>query len=151
MYAGCLPAWTPANNVTTYKIPRSREVGQFYLTSIASTLYSFWFAIWMVFRVAPDLVLVNGPGTCLPIVISSFFFRVVGWKTSARVVFVESFCRVTSLSLTGKLLYHIADLFCVCWEELQTLCPRTQLVSTFVLPTSEVGNNKSRSTKTKSS
>jgi beta-1,4-N-acetylglucosaminyltransferase len=118
--------------VTAYQIPRSREVGQSYWTSIATTLYSFWFAFWLVgVRVQPELVLVNGPGTCLPITMSAFFFRLVGWKSS-QLVFVESFCRVTSLSLTGKLLYPVVDLFCVCWPELEQRYPLTHLITSFV-------------------
>jgi len=118
--------------MTTYQIPRSREVGQSYWTSILTTLYSFWFAFWLVgFKVRPDLVLVNGPGTCLPIAVSAFFFRLVGWKPS-KIIFIESFCRVTSLSLTGKLLYPVADLFVVCWDRLQEKYPLTHLVTTFV-------------------
>jgi len=127
------------NEQRVYRIPRSREVGQSYMSSIFTTLYSFLFAFWLVgFQVQPDLVLVNGPGTCLPVAISAFFFRIVGWKTGTKIVFVESFCRVTSLSLTGKLLYPIADLFAVCWEQLQEKYPRTYLVTAFVPKTKRV-------------
>lgn len=116
-----------------YRIPRSREVGQSYVSSILTTLRSFLFALWLVgFQVQPDLVLVNGPGTCLPIAVSAFFFRIVGWKTGTKIVFVESFCRVKSLSLTGKLLYPIADLFAVCWEQLHEKYPLTYLVTSFI-------------------
>jgi beta-1,4-N-acetylglucosaminyltransferase len=118
--------------VSIYYIPRSREVGQSYSTSIWTTLYSFWFAFWLTgVQVRPDLLLVNGPGTCVPMAVSAFLFRLVGWKTS-KTVFIESFCRVTSLSLTGKLLYPLADLFLVCWEELEEIYPLTQLVTSFV-------------------
>eukprot|EP01031_Cornospumella_fuschlensis_P032110 gene32109-38831_t len=34
------------------------------------------------------------------------------------ILYVESFCRVQHLSLTGKLLYPIADRFIVQWEDL---------------------------------
>ena len=37
-----------------------------------------------------------------------------------------------SLSLTGKLLYHVVDLFVVHWETLQKRYPRSKVVSTFV-------------------
>lgn len=120
------------DTVSTYRIPRSREVGQSYSTSVWTTLYSFWFAFWLTgVQVQPDLLLVNGPGTCLPMALSAFLFRLVGWKTS-KTVFIESFCRVTSRSLTGKLLYPLADLFVVCWEELQEKHPLTHLVTSFV-------------------
>jgi len=122
-----------SNEHQVYRIPRSREVGQSYLSSTFTTFYSFLFALWLVgFQVQPDLVLVNGPGTCLPIAISAFFYRIVGWKPDTKIVFVESFCRVTSLSLTGKLLYPIADLFAVCWEQLQEKHPLTYLVTAFI-------------------
>lgn len=120
------------DKVTIYRIPRSREVGQSYWTSICTTFYSLYFSFWLVgVQVQPDLLLVNGPGTCLPIAICAFFFRLVGWKTS-KIIFVESFCRVTSLSLTGKLLYPVADLFLVCWEELEHNFPLTHFVASFV-------------------
>lgn len=80
---------------TVYKIPRSREVGQSYSSSVVTTLYSFWVAMKMVLTERPDLVLVNGPGTCLPVAVSAFvLLRVLCLKPSCRIVFVESFCRV---------------------------------------------------------
>jgi beta-1,4-N-acetylglucosaminyltransferase len=74
-------------------IPRSREVGQSYLTSIGSTLYSFLFCFKLIFEVRPNLLLCNGPGTCLPVAICTFFYRIVG-LCEGNMVFVESFCRV---------------------------------------------------------
>lgn len=77
----------------TYRIPRSREVGQSYLTSIGTTMYSFVYAWCIVFRVRPDLVLCNGPGTCLPLAYCTFISRMLG-LCRGNIVFVESFCRV---------------------------------------------------------
>mmetsp|Transcript_31693 Transcript_31693/g.48595 ORF Transcript_31693/g.48595 Transcript_31693/m.48595 type:complete len:256 (+) Transcript_31693:43-810(+) len=114
-----------------YKIPRSREVGQSYLTSIVTTLYSFPCAFYIVGQVRPNLLLCNGPGTCLPIAIATFVYRMLG-IVEGNIVFVESFCRVCSLSLTGKLLYPIADMFVVHWDELHQRYPWSQTVSIFV-------------------
>ena len=77
-----------------YKIPRSREVGQSYITSVATTLWSFVYAVLLVARIRPDVLLCNGPGTCLPIAIVTFAFRILGY-CNGNIVFVESFCRVT--------------------------------------------------------
>lgn len=52
-------------------------------------------------------------GTCLPVCYAAFLLRAVG-LASSRIVFAESFCRVKTLSLTGKLLYPIADKVVVC-------------------------------------
>jgi beta-1,4-N-acetylglucosaminyltransferase len=81
------------SNVPILRIPRSREVGQSYASSIVTTLWSFVHAIWLVARLRPGLVLCNGPGTCLPIAISAFLFRILG-VCEGKIVFVESFCRV---------------------------------------------------------
>jgi beta-1,4-N-acetylglucosaminyltransferase len=118
------------DNVTVHDIPRSREVGQSYLSSIFSTLRAQWYCLWLVGRLAPDLILCNGPGTCLPVCLAALFFRVTGRPNS--IVFCESYCRVETLSLTGKLLYPLADMFVVHWPELHQKFPRTVLVSTFV-------------------
>lgn len=76
-----------------YRIPRSREVGQSYLTSIFTTLWAFGSSFVLVLRTRPDLVLCNGPGTCLPIAVCTFLLRIVG-LCEGNLVFVESFCRV---------------------------------------------------------
>lgn len=81
-------------------------------------------------------IICNGPGTCVPICVAAFALRVrrcwlgvtppaivhrfpacwcaqVLFLSRCRIVFVESFCRVRSLSLSGKLLYPFADRFVV--------------------------------------
>ena len=77
-----------------YHIPRSREVGQSYITSIATTLWSLIYTLGLVVRIRPGLVLCNGPGTCVPIAVWTFAGRLMGlWE--GKIVFCESFCRVT--------------------------------------------------------
>ena len=78
----------------TIKIPRSREVGQPYLTSIVTTLYALIYSFYIVlFQIRPSLILCNGPGTCLPIAISALVGRILG-ICEGQVIFIESFCRV---------------------------------------------------------
>jgi hypothetical protein len=59
----------------------------------------------------------NTPGTCLPICLAGYALRLLGVRR-VKVVFIESFCRVQSLSLTGRLLYYLADRFVVQWPGL---------------------------------
>jgi beta-1,4-N-acetylglucosaminyltransferase len=121
---------------TVHDIPRSREVGQSYLSSIFTTLRAQLYCLWLVGRLAPDLILCNGPGTCLPVCLAALLYRVIGFgykRPSSCLVFCESYCRVETLSLTGKLLYPLADLFVVHWPELHRKYPNTVLVSTFVV------------------
>ncbi len=45
-----------------------------------------------------------------------------------RVIFVESFCRVGTISLSGKLLYHVVDRFIVQWPQLTKAYPRAEYI-----------------------
>eukprot|EP00887_Chlorella_sp_A99_P008279 scaffold12.g8279.t1 len=95
-------AGAAAAQYSSSTIPRSREVGQPWLSSARSTAYSLWFAAALVFRQRPDLLLVNGPGTCVPIVAAAWLARLLG-AARGRVAYVESIARVYRLSLTGPL------------------------------------------------
>lgn len=110
-----------------YAIPRSREVGQSYVTSVFTTLWALAGTVSLVWRIRPDLVLCNGPGTCVPVCAAAFLGRFLGvW--SPRILFVESACRVHSLSLSGRILYStLADSFLVQWPDLHRKYPATTL------------------------
>lgn len=120
---------------TVHDLPRAREVGQSYFSSIGTTLYAFWFAAYRVwFEWKPELVLCNGPGTCIPICAAALLGHIL-WGRQCPIVFVESFCRVETLSLTGRLLYYsCADLFVVHWEQLQRRYPRSIVTTAIVAP-----------------
>lgn len=140
-------------------IPRSREVGQPWVSSAATTARALWFATALVFRQAlgllgwmharqqqrlnlslvallmlpgraspwvpqcprrqrPDLVLVNGPGTCIPVVAAAWLLRLLGlavrrqrawWRPGrcysdeARDAWLPSRCRLAGSS-TSRVL-----------------------------------------------
>ena len=100
-------------------IPRAREVGQSFLSSVPSTLHALWACVHLIWTASPDLVLVNGPGTCVPV-------AVLARLSGSRVIFVESWCRVESLSLTGRIMYYVAHRFVVHWPELARRYPRAE-------------------------
>ncbi|KAA0190363.1 hypothetical protein HAZT_HAZT003091 [Hyalella azteca] len=85
-------------------IPRSREVGQSYVTSVFTTIFASLCALKIVVKHRPDLIIVNGPGSCVPVCMCGLLLRMLA-ICNARITFVESLCRVRSLSLTGKILY----------------------------------------------
>jgi len=105
------------SNCRYVSVPRSREVGQSYLSSIATTLVATLHSAVVVYNNQPEMIICNGPGTCLPLVISAFLFNVTLFRR-CRTVFVESFCRVDSLSLTGRLVRPLTNRFIVQWPQL---------------------------------
>lgn len=99
------------------QIYRSREVRQSYLTSIWTTAFATLNCLPILWRESPELILCNGPGTCVPLCVVAFLFKAL-CITQSVIVFVESFCRVKSFSLTGKILYYLADHVIVQWAYL---------------------------------
>jgi len=105
---------------------------QSYWTSVATTLYALLHSLLVVWRTRPSIVLCNGPGTCVPIVAAAWALRLTGVK-HVEICFVESFCRVESLSLSGKILMRAAALglcehFLVQWPQLVAKYPRARYI-----------------------
>ncbi|XP_078018911.1 UDP-N-acetylglucosamine transferase subunit ALG14 isoform X3 [Epinephelus lanceolatus] len=69
-------------------------------------------------------VLCNGPGTCIPLCVAGLLLGILGMK-KVLIVYVESICRVQTLSLTGKILYPISDYFFVQWPCLRDKYPKS--------------------------
>ncbi|KAJ9545486.1 hypothetical protein OSB04_025193 [Centaurea solstitialis] len=130
------------------QIYRSREVGQSYITSVGTTLLALAHALWLMIKIRPQVILCNGPGTCIPICAIAFIFKVqvlafwhfpgyvclelfqvLGIRWS-YIFYVESIARVKRLSLSGLLLYKLrmADQLFVQWPQLQKQYPRAHYV-----------------------
>ncbi|XP_061820703.1 UDP-N-acetylglucosamine transferase subunit ALG14 [Nerophis lumbriciformis] len=120
----CKDCNTSDSKFSIYRIPRSREVHQSWSSSVVSTLGALWYSVPMVFRLRPDMVLCNGPGTCVPLCLAALLLGVLGLK-KVLIVYIESICRVESMSLTGTILYHLADFFFVQWPCLRDRYPKS--------------------------
>lgn len=109
------------------EIPRSRVVGQSYITSVFTTLYSILYCVPVVCRIRPDLVLCNGPGTCIPICVIAFLLK-AAFVCESRIAFVESFCRTKTFSLSGRILMYFADNIVVQWPKLKSRLKRAEYI-----------------------
>ncbi len=110
-------------------IRRSRSVGQNYLTSIVTTIKSFIDCLIVCYKLSPELIVCNGPGVCIPVCFAAKLL-----SSNVIIVFVESFCRTQSLSLSGKILYYsgIADHYLVQWPQLTIKYNRTKYIGLLV-------------------
>lgn len=100
------------------RIGRSRHVGQSYTSSVFTTFRSILECFPLVYGQLPDLILCNGPGTCVPICLVAFMLKVFFINTACKIVFIESYCRVKTISLSGKILLRFVDSFVVQWPHL---------------------------------
>lgn len=69
----------------------------------------------------PDCIISTGALITYP-------FCVICKLKKKKIIYIESFARVDGKSLTGRLMYPIADLFLVQWEEMQKLYPKAKYV-----------------------
>lgn len=121
-------AQTQDTDAQTCTLYRARAVGQSYPSSVMTTLWALAQSVWLVVRWRPALVLCNGPAICVPLACGALVLRVLGGAAACRVVFIESGCRVSTQSLSGKLMRYLCDCYFVQWEEATKLVPEAQFV-----------------------
>ncbi|CAL1706901.1 unnamed protein product [Somion occarium] len=114
---------------TLVSIPRARRVHQSLFTtpvtaarSLITCLYHVTIAPLLSGHPFADVLVVNGPGTCCMLCLAVYVNRFFGFH-SPKMIYVESFARVKTLSLSGKLLRPFVDRspscrFVVQWPEL---------------------------------
>ena len=69
----------------------------------------------------PDVVITTGALIAFP-------FCLLAKLSGSKVVYIESFARVTNGSLTGKLVYPFADEFLVQWKSMLKIYPKAKYV-----------------------
>ena len=90
------------------------------LTFLPKFFWLFIKAIYILLMEKPDFIITTGALIAYP-------FCVIGKVMSTKITYVESFARVQTPSLTGKLLYSFTDLFIVQWEDMLKLYPKAML------------------------
>jgi beta-1,4-N-acetylglucosaminyltransferase len=147
-------------------IPRARRVHQSYWTTPFSTIHCLWACFEVLLgrypgqrrlpikysSPQPDLIITNGPAVGFCVVLAAkmirFYECVSRWMSGTsstqtvsrlRTMFVESWARVSGLSVTGILLLPLADVFLVQWRSLagRRAWPgmkKTQFAGAAVLP-----------------
>ncbi|GIQ86241.1 oligosaccharide biosynthesis protein Alg14-like [Kipferlia bialata] len=102
-------------DMKVHLVTRARHVGQPYYTALFTSLWCCMESVVVVWREKPAMLLVNGPGTCVPVVLACWVFRTLGFFR-CRIVYVESFCRVRSLSLSARMLMPFVDRVMTLWK-----------------------------------
>lgn len=107
------------NNFDIVNVHRARRVHQSLVTAPFSTLRCMWDCTTLLYRSPPDIILTNGPGTGVCVVLASILLRFFFIGTAGmRTIFIESWARVKTLSLSGRILKFFVDRFIVQWPQL---------------------------------
>lgn len=116
------------NNIITiseYVFKENREDEVFYFPQFnRKSIYSqikFIFSLISICRIIlkfrPDVIISTGAGFVL---VPMFISKLLGIKT----IFFESFAKVESKTLTGRICYLFVDRFYVQWEEMLKIYPK---------------------------
>ena len=72
----------------------------------------------MFIKIRPSVVVTTGTHTAVPM---CYIAKIFGKK----IIYIETFANRTTKTLTGKIIYPIADTFIVQWKEMQKLYPKS--------------------------
>lgn len=97
---------------TYYMKQVNRKEKSFILRMISNTLRS----IKIYREEKPDIVICTGVLAMIPICLIAKFHR-------KKLIYIESFAKVTSATLSGKFLYKFADQFYVQWPQMKEIFP----------------------------
>lgn len=121
----------PCGTHVIIHVPRAREIHQPLYTTAFTALYSVYSVVSVLLssQTLPDVIITNGPGTGVCVVFAALllkYFGVRGARRKMRTIYVESWARVKTLSLSGKILLRCVDRFLVQWEGLSRVGGRAE-------------------------
>ena len=73
--------------------------------------------IYFFFKIRPDVVVTTGAHTAVFMCYLAKLFR-------RKIIYIETFANLYTKSISGKLVYPIADVFIVQWESMLKLYPK---------------------------
>lgn len=102
----------------------NKEIKTYYLTQVNRKEKSFLFrmminsckSIKILLVENPDVIISTGALATIPLCLFGKLFR-------KKIIFIESFAKINSPTLTGKLVYKFADQFYVQWEDMLSIYP----------------------------
>ncbi len=104
------------------KLPKDME-GITYFIRHSERDWLFFVNLWEAWRILlkekPKLILSTGAGPAIPFALMGKLFRI-------PTIFIETFTRVREPSLTGRIMYFLAERFFYQWRSLKEFFPRGQ-------------------------
>lgn len=96
-----------------YLLQQERRNASFILKFAVNIVLSFVYLL----KEQPDIILTTGAGASYPTCR-------IGKLLGKKIIYVESFAKLNSSSVTGRMVYPFADCFLVQWEEMKKVYPK---------------------------
>lgn len=118
--------------IVTERTPLSKELKEKYgdkiefliygtrkniLTYIFKFTLNFIKSVIIYIQYKPEVIITTGTHTAVPM---CYIGKILG----SKIIYIETFANKTTKTLTGKIVYPIADVFVVQWEEMLKLYPK---------------------------
>ncbi len=80
-------------------------------------LINIFINLYYFIKIRPDVVISTGAHTAVVMCLLAKLFR-------KKVIYIETFANIKTKTITGRIIYKIADLFIVQWESMLKLYPK---------------------------
>lgn len=116
--------WVTFRTTTTESMLQDEQVSWAFSPTnrnLPNLLRNLGLAVRVIQAYRPDLIITTGAGVAVP-------FLILGKLRGSQTVFIESVTRVSSLSLSAKLVLPFLSVLYVHWAQLQRQYPQAELV-----------------------
>lgn len=81
--------------------------------------YNIMKSLYFFLKIRPKVIVTTGAHTCVPMCY-------IGKLFGSKIIYIETFANIHTKTITGRLIYPIADVFVVQWESMLQLYPKAQ-------------------------
>lgn len=108
-------------NFTELPIYFTKQVNRHHWSYIFMLFYNILFSFYIFVAKRPEIIISTGVLSTIPLCLTAKLFR-------KKVIYIESFAKINSPTLTGKVMYKIADVFYVQWPEMLEVYPKAKYI-----------------------
>ena len=105
---------TAKSDIKTYYM---KQINRKEILFIPKLIANSFLALRIIIKERPKVMITTGVLAIIPLALLMKLF-------GGKLIYLESFAKVTSKTMSGKLLYKYADQFYVQWEEMLKLYPK---------------------------
>ena len=87
------------------------------LTYPFKLLFNSFKSLYLYFKIRPRVVITTGAHTAGPM---CYIAKIFG----SKIIYIETFANIKTKTITGRLVYPIADMFIVQWESMLKVYPK---------------------------
>lgn len=91
-----------------------------FLTYPFKFIYNCFKSLILYIKIRPDYIITTGAHTAVPM---CYLGKIFG----SKIIYIETFANITTKTLTGRMIYPIADKFIVQWDSMKKLYPKAEV------------------------